>query len=76
MIGIGRHERSAECLNYRNGYRERSLDTRLGTVNLRILRLRQSSYSPPLLDVRKTTEKALVAVIRGAWIEGLDAPHG
>jgi putative transposase len=41
LIGAGRHERSADRLNYRNGYRERSLDTRLGSLQLRIPKLRQ-----------------------------------
>ena len=49
LIGAGRHERSAERLNYRNGYRERSLDTRLGSLQLRIPKLRQGSYFPPFL---------------------------
>ncbi len=70
-IGAGRHERSAERINYRNGYRERSLDTRLGTLSLRIPKLRQGSYFPPFLEARKTTEKALVAVIQEAWIGGV-----
>ena len=43
LIGAGRHERSADRLNYRNGYRERSLDTRLGSLQLRIPKLRQGS---------------------------------
>jgi putative transposase len=71
LIGAGRHERSAERLNYRNGYRERSLDTRLGSLQLRIPKLRQGSYFPPFLEPRKTAEKALVAVIQEAWIGGL-----
>ena len=57
LIGAGRHERSAERLNYRNGYRERSLDTRLGSLQLRIPKLRQGSYFPPFLEPRKTAEK-------------------
>ena len=71
LIGASRHERSAERLNYRNGYRERSLDTRLGSLQLRIPKLRQGSYFPPFLEPRKTTEKALVAVIQEAWIGGV-----
>jgi hypothetical protein len=70
LIGAGRHERSADRLNYRNGYRERSLDTRLGSLQLRIPKLRQGSYFPPFLEPRKTTEKALVTVIQEAWIGG------
>ena len=71
LIGAGRHERSAERLNWRNGYRERTLDTRLGSLNLKIPKLRQGSYFPPFLEARKTTEKALVAVIQEAWIGGV-----
>lgn len=71
LIGAGRHERNAERLNYRNGYRERSLDTRLGSLALRIPKLRQGSYFPPFLEPRKTSEKALVAVIQEAWISGV-----
>ena len=71
LIGAGRHERSADRLNYRNGYRDRTLDTRLGTLALRIPKLRQGSYFPPFLEPRKMTEKALVAVIQEAWIGGV-----
>jgi len=71
LIGAGRQERSAERLNYRNGYRERSLDTRLGSLQLRIPKLRQGSYFPPFLEPRKTAEKALVTVIQEAWIGGV-----
>ncbi|TWB25718.1 mutator family transposase [Nitrospirillum bahiense] len=71
QIGAGRHERSAERLTQRNGYRDRALDTRLGTLNLRIPKLRQGSYFPPFLEARKTSEKALVAVIQEAWIGGV-----
>src|SRR5215212_8187114 len=71
LIGAGRHERSAERLTWRNGYRERTLDTRLGSLQLRIPKLRQGSYFPPFLEARKTSEKALVAVIQEAWIAGV-----
>src|ERR1700726_3781198 len=71
LIGAGRHERSVDRLNYRNGYRERSLDTRLGSLQLGIPKLRQGSYFPPFLEPRKTAEKALVSVIQKAWIGGL-----
>jgi putative transposase len=71
LVGAGRHERSPERLNWRNGYRERALDTRLGTLQLRIPKLRQGSYFPPFLEPRKTSEKALVAVIQEAWIGGV-----
>ena len=71
LIGAGRHERTAERATYRNGYRDRTLDTRLGSLQLRIPKLRQGSYFPPFLDARKTSEKALVAVIQEAWIGGV-----
>ena len=71
LIGAGRHERSPERLNWRNGYRERTLDTRLGSLQLRIPKLRQGSYFPPFLEPRKMAEKALVAVIQEAWIGGV-----
>ena len=65
MIGAGRYERSGERSTWRNGYRDRTLDTRLGQLNLRIPKLRTGSYFPPFLEARKTTEKALVSVIQG-----------
>ena len=71
LIGAGRHERTGDRLNYRNGYRDRSLDTRPGSLQLRIPKLRQGSYFPPFLEPRKTAEKALVTVIQEAWIGGV-----
>jgi putative transposase len=71
LIGAARHERSAERLNYRNGDRDRTFETRLGPLSLRIPKLRQGSYFPPFLEPRKIAEKALVAVIQEAWIGGV-----
>src|SRR5215210_906083 len=71
LIGAGRHERTGERLNWRNGFRDRSFDTRLGSLQLRIPKLRQGRYFPPFLEPRKTSEKALVAVIQEAWIGGV-----
>jgi putative transposase len=71
LVGAGRHERSAERLNYRNGYRDRTFETRLGPLSLRIPKLRQGSYFPPFLEPRRTAEKALVSVIQEAWIGGV-----
>src|SRR5580658_1152063 len=45
LIGAGRHERTGDRLNYRNGYRDHSLDTRLGPLSLRIPKLRQGCTS-------------------------------
>ncbi len=71
QCGAGRHERSAERVNRRNGYRERSLETRIGTMELRIPKLRTGSYLPSFLEARKTSEKALVAVVQEAYIKGV-----
>src|SRR6195952_5097327 len=71
LIGAGRHERTVDRSTYRNGYRDRALDTRLGSLQLRIPKLRQGSYFPPFLEPRKTSEKALVAVIQEAWVSGV-----
>jgi transposase-like protein len=71
LIGAGKHERNTERATWRNGYRERALDTRLGTLNLKVPKLRQGSYFPGFLEPRKTSEKALVAVIQEAWIGGV-----
>ena len=71
LIGAGRHERSSDRLTYRNGYRDRTLDTRVGSLQLRIPKLRQGSYFPPFLEPRRTSEKALVMVIQEAWIGGV-----
>ena len=71
LIGAGRHERTGERTTYRNGYRDRTLDTRLGALQLRIPKLRQGSYFPPFLEPRRSSEKALVAVIQEAWVGGV-----
>ena len=71
LIGAGRHERSGERSTWRNGHRDRSLDTRLGTLNLKIPKLRTGAYFPGFLEPRKTVEKALVSVIQEAWIAGV-----
>jgi hypothetical protein len=71
LIGAGRYERSGDRITWRNGYRDRTLDTRLGALQLRIPKLRQGSYFPPFLEARKSSEKALIAVIQEAWIGGV-----
>lgn len=70
-IGAGRYERTDERTTQRNGYRERAFDTRLGTLDLKIPKLRKGSYFPGFLEPRRTTEQALVAVIQEAWIQGV-----
>lgn len=71
LIGAARHERTDTRTTYRNGSRPRQLDTRLGTLDLKIPKLRQGSYFPAFLEPRKTAEKALTAVIQEAWIQGV-----
>jgi putative transposase len=71
LIGAGRHERSADRQTYRNGYRDRVLDTRLGSLQLRIPKLRQGSYFPGFLEPRRMAEKARTAVIQEAYIQGV-----
>ena len=63
--------RSELRANRRNGYRERTWDTRAGTVELQIPKLRQGSYFPSFLEPRRTAEKALVAVIQEAYLQGV-----
>jgi transposase-like protein len=71
LVGVGRYERGDGRLTWRNGYRDRELKTRLGSLNLRVPKLRQGSYFPGFLEPRRTSEKALVAVIQEAWIGGV-----
>jgi putative transposase len=70
-VGAERHERTAERTGQRNGYREREWDTRVGTIELRVPRVRDGSYFPSLLDPRKRAERALVAVVQEAYVQGV-----
>ena len=71
LTGAGYGEKSSERLAQRNGYRERDWETRAGTVELRIPRLRTGSYFPAFLEPRRLAEKALTAVVQEAYIQGI-----
>ena len=71
VTGAGWGEKSPERLVQRNGYRDRAWETRAGTVELRIPKLRKGSYFPCFLEPRRVAEKALTAVIQEAYIEGV-----
>jgi putative transposase len=71
LTGAGHGERNPDRLNHRNGYRERIWETRAGTVELRIPKLRKGSYFPTFLEPRRTAEKALTAVIQEAYVQGI-----
>ena len=71
QIGAERGERSASRLTQRNGYRDRPWDTRVGTVELQIPRVREGSYFPSLLEPRRRSERALLAVVQQAYVEGV-----
>lgn len=71
VIGAGSYERSEARRNYRNGCRPREWDTRLGTLELQIPKLRQGSYFPSFLERRRRTEEALAAVIQEAYVHGV-----
>lgn len=70
--GAGYGERSEERTNRRNGYRTRRWDTRAGTIELAVPKLRQGSYFPDwLLDPRRRSEKALTSVVTEAYVKGV-----
>jgi len=69
--GAGYGEKTAERLAQRNGYRDRAWETRAGTVDLRIPKLRKGSYFPGFLEPRRMAEKALTAVIQEAYVQGI-----
>lgn len=71
LTGAPHGARSETRINHRNGYRERTWETRAGTVELRIPKLRQGSYYPAFLEPRRMAEKALAAVVQEAYVQGV-----
>ena len=70
-VGAERHERTAARTGRRNGYRERRWDTRVGTIELAVPRVRDSSFFPSMLEPRRRAERALVAVVQEAYVKGV-----
>jgi transposase-like protein len=70
-VGASRHERTPGRTGQRNGYRQRSWDTRVGTVELKVPRVRDGGYFPSLLEPRRRAERALAAVVREAYVHGV-----
>ena len=71
LCGAGAHERSADRVYHRNGYRTRAWETRAGRVDVKIPKLRKGSYFPEFLEPRRAAEKAMTAVIQEAYVRGL-----
>jgi putative transposase len=70
-LSATRHERTPEREGYRNGSRERAWDTRVGTIDVRVPRVRDGSYFPSLLEPRTRGERALVAVVQEVYVGGV-----
>ena len=70
-VGAEPHERSAERTTHRNGFRDRRWDTRLGTLSLKVPKLREGGYVPSFIEHRKRSEQALISVIQEAVVRGV-----
>ncbi len=71
QVGAERYERALTRTGQRNGYRERPWDTRVGTIELQVPRVRDGSFFPALLEPRRRAEKALLAVVQEAYVQGV-----
>jgi putative transposase len=71
LVGAQPYERTESRTTSRNGYREREWDTRVGTVDLQIPKLRQGTYFPGLLEPRRRHERALLSVVQQAYVHGV-----
>jgi transposase-like protein len=70
-VGAEPHERSEERTGYRNGHRDRRWDTRLGTLSLKVPKVREGGYVPSFIEHRKRSEQALISVIQEAVVQGV-----
>jgi len=70
-VGAEPHERSEERSGYRNGHRDRRWDTRLGTLSLKVPKVREGGYVPSFIEHRKRSEQALISVIQEAVVQGV-----
>src|SRR5919108_1854512 len=70
-LSAERYQRSPERQGERNGYRDRTWDTRVGSLELRVPRVRDGRFFPSLLEPRKRAERALVAVVQEAYVQGV-----
>jgi putative transposase len=70
-VGAAPHERSSERTTYRNGHRDRRWDTRLGTLSLKVPKVREGGYVPSFIEHRKRSEQALISVIQEAVVQGV-----
>lgn len=71
LCGAGRGERAESRTTYRNGYRERGFETRLGRIDLQIPRVREGSYFPSFLEPRRRWEQAFVTTVAEAYVKGV-----
>src|SRR5438874_11002776 len=71
QIGAELYERTDARTAHRNGYRTRTWDTRVGTVELRVPKIAPGSYFPALLEPRRRAERALAAVVQEAYVKGI-----
>jgi len=70
-IGAERYERTSERSAYRNGYRNRPWETRVGKLDLKIPKVREGAFFPSFLEPRKMAEKAILSVVQEAYIHGV-----
>ena len=71
VVGAAPYEQTAERTTYRNGHRPKTLDTRVGRLEVEIPKLRSGSFYPSLLEPRRRIERALLAVVQEAYVHGV-----